>query len=72
MENRELFSKFDISELDDHLLNRRQEQDADNLLSYMKKLNTITLKLQNDDVLISQVRKCLILLLNMFRSSMIA
>lgn len=54
---REHLEKLDIAELQELLLERREEQNIDTLLDTMKKLNSITLKLQRDDVLIAQVRK---------------
>lgn len=54
---REHLQNLDIDELEDLLLSKKKYQNVDNLLTKLEKVNSVTFKLQSDDVLISKVRK---------------
>lgn len=53
---RKYLPKLGIPDIDDLLLDRKEDQDVDRILGVMKKLSSITLKLQHGDVCLSQIR----------------
>jgi hypothetical protein len=53
---RDFLPLLEIDELDEKLLNNRQNRDVDSLIEELNDLNSVTLELQRDDITISEVR----------------